>query len=141
VIVAVLFLVGWLAYGVTIPSSTWPAAAVTIVLGSVVFCALAFALAPLVWSLEAALPVAQALSLPLYFISGIFFPESAMPHWILKVADVFPMRPLATALFNAFDPHTVGTGFDWGALGVLSAWGVGALVIASLRFGWSPKGT
>lgn len=139
VIVAVLILVGWLVYDVTVPTSTWLAVVVTIALGSMVFCALAFAIATFVWSLEAALPVAQAVSLPIYFISGIFFPEDSMPHWVLNIADVLPMRPLSTLLFDAFNPHTVGSAFDWGALGVLLAWGVGALVVASLRFGWSPK--
>lgn len=141
VIVAVLILLGWLVYDVTLPSSTWLAVAVTIALGSMVFCALAFAISTFVWSREAAVPMAQVVSLPIYFISGIFFPEDSMPDWILDIAGVLPMRPLANALFDAFNPNTVGAGFNWGALGIMLAWGVGALVVATLRFGWSPKRT
>jgi ABC-2 type transport system permease protein len=141
VIVAVLLLVGWLVYDVTVPASAWPAVAVTIALGSMVFCALAFAISTFVGSLEAALPVAQFVSLPIYFISGIFFPADSMPDWVLDIAEVFPMRPLATALLEGFNPNTVGAAFDWGALAVMLAWGVGALIVATVRFSWSPKGT
>jgi ABC-2 type transport system permease protein len=138
-IVAVLLLVGGLAYDVTLPRSTWLAAGVTVTLGSVVFCTLAYAIATFVRSAEAALPVAQVVSLPVYFISGIFFPEDGIPDWILNVAEVLPMRPLATSLFDAFDPQTSGAAFDWGSLGIMSAWGAAALVVASRRFGWSPR--
>lgn len=138
-IVVLLFGVGRIAYDVTIPTNTIAAAIVTIVLGSFVFASLAFAISSFVGSSEAALPVAQFVSLPLYFISGIFFPEDAIPGWLLDVAGWFPIRPLAKALFETFDPHTHGSGFAWGDLGALAAWGLAALLVASLRFRWSPR--
>jgi ABC-2 type transport system permease protein len=138
-IVVLLFGVGRIAYDVSIPTSTLAAAVVTIVLGSFVFASLAFAISSFVGSSEAALPIAQFVSLPLYFISGIFFPSDAIPGWLLNVADWFPIRPLATALLAAFDPHTKGSGFEWGDLATLAAWGLAALVVASLRFRWSPR--
>ena len=30
--------------------------------------------------------------LPLYFISGVFVAASVLPHWLVDVADVFPVR-------------------------------------------------
>jgi ABC-2 type transport system permease protein len=138
-IVVLLFLIGWIAYGVTLPSGTLFAAAVTVLLGAVVFATLAYAISSFVGSTDAALPVAQVASLPFYFISGIFFPQDAIPHWLLSVADWFPFRPLATALFDTFNPHTHGMGFDWAELGTLAAWGAGAVLIAAARFRWSPR--
>ena len=138
-IVVLLFAIGRIAYGVALPTSTLLAAVVTVFLGAIVFAALAYAISSFVGSTDAALPIAQVASLPLYFVSGLFFPQDAIPKWLLHAAAWFPVRPLAKGLLDAFNPHTHGMGFNWVALGTLAAWGAGALVIAALRFRWSPR--
>lgn len=135
-----LAIVGRLAYGVTVPGRTLPAMLVAVAVGAAAFCCLGFALAAVVKSEESAQPVLQATVLPLYFISGVFFPEDTIPDWLLAVADVFPIRHLAKALFEAYDPATTGAGFAFGHLAIVAAWGAAGIVFAVRRFKWTPQG-
>ena len=61
--------------------------------------------------------------LPLYFISGVFVSVSVLPHWLVTIAGVFPVRHLAAALLVAYNPHTRGSGFAGADLLVVAAWG------------------
>lgn len=135
---AVLLVIGWLAYGATIPGRTAPALVVTVIVGALVFCCLGFALASVIRNQDAAQPVTQIIMLPLYFISGVFVAASVLPHWLTGIASVFPVRHLAAALVSAYNPHTTGAGFAGWDLLVLTAWGIGGLIIALWRFSWVP---
>jgi len=112
----------------------------TIVVGSLVFCCLGFALASVIHDEDAAQPVTQAVMLPLYFISGVFVAASQLPKWLVDVATVFPVRHLASALLNAYNPNTHGAGFSAVDLLVLVVWGAAGLAIAVRRFSWLPLG-
>ena len=137
-VTAVLLVIGWLFFNATIPGRTAPALVVTVILGAISFCCLGFALASMIRNQDAAQPITQASMLPLYFISGVFVAVSALPHWLVDVADVFPVRHLAAALLTAYNPHTTGAGFAWADLLIVVAWGAGGLVIALWRFSWVP---
>ncbi len=136
----VLALVGWLAYGVDVPGRTLPAVLVTVAVGAASLCCVGYAFSTLVRTEESATPILQATILPLYFISGVFFPEDTVPRWLLGIADVFPIRHLAKALLDAYDPATKGSGFAPGHLAVLVAWGALGLLVAARRFKWVPQG-
>jgi ABC-2 type transport system permease protein len=136
---AVLAGVGRLAYGVEIPGRTLPAMLVAVAVGAMAFACMGFAFASLVRSEDAAQPMLQATVLPLYFISGVFFPEDTIPAWLRSVADVFPIRHLAKALLEAYDPATTAAGFAWGHLAIVAAWGVLGLVLAARLFRWTPQ--
>jgi ABC-2 type transport system permease protein len=97
-IVAVLILVGRIAYGVSVPVSHLPAIALATFVGSASFSCLGYALVSVVNSSDAAQPITQIVVLPLYFISGIFFPQDSIPGWMLSIADIFPMRHLQQAM-------------------------------------------
>jgi ABC-2 type transport system permease protein len=140
VLAALLLVIGWAGYGASIPGKTAPAFVLDIVVGAVVFCCLGFALASVINNADAAQPVVQAIVLPLCFISGVFIPYLELPHWLVDIGSVFPVRPLAAAMLAAYNPHTTGSGLRWGDLLVLAAWGVGGLLIAIRRFSWLPRG-
>ena len=140
VMAALLLGIGWAAYGAHVPGRTAAALAVTVVVGAASFCCLGFALASLIRNQEAAVPTTQALLLPLYFISGVFVAVSILPHWLVDVAGVFPVRHLADALLTAYNPYTSGLGFAGRDLLIVAAWGVGGLLIALRRFSWLPLG-
>ena len=81
----------------------------------------------------------NAVVLPLYFISGVFFPTDEAPAWLNDVANVFPIRHLAEALLHAFEPASkcrdrMGAPGRGGAVG---GGGPGGRV---LTFRWTPKG-
>jgi ABC-2 type transport system permease protein len=56
----------------------------------------------------------------------------------VDVAEVFPVRHLATALLTAYNPHTTSAGFAGADLLVVALWGVGGLAIALWRFSRIP---
>ena len=139
-IAAVLFVIGWAVYGASIPGRTAPALALDIIVGSLVFCCLGFAVATVITSVDAAQPFTFAIVLPLSFISGVFIPAGELPNWLINIGAVFPVRALAASLLAAYNPHTTGSGLNWGDLTVLAAWGVVGLIIAMRRFRWLPRG-
>jgi ABC-2 type transport system permease protein len=143
-VVSVLMLVfltalGKVAYGVEVPWERAPAVLVTLAVGAAAFCALGIALTALIPSEDAAAPVTNVCLLPLYFLSGVFIPESEIPDGVLSFADAFPIRHFFEAFFTAYSPTTVGSGFEWGDLAVVAAWGVAGLLIAIKTFRWAPR--
>jgi ABC-2 type transport system permease protein len=137
-ITALLLGIGWIFYRAAVPGRTAPALVVTVIVGALAFCCLGFALASLIRNQDSAQPITQAAMLPLYFISGVFVAVSALPHWLVDVADVFPVRHLAAALLTAYNPHTTGAGFAATDLLIIAAWGAGGLAIALWKFSWVP---
>jgi ABC-2 type transport system permease protein len=136
----VLLSIGWAAYGASIPGRTAPAFVLDIIVGATAFCSLGFAAATLIRTVDAVQPVIWATVLPLCFISGIFIPVSVLPLWLARIGYVFPIHPLAAALLQAYNPHTAGSGLNWGYLAILAAWGAAGLIIAVRRFSWLPRG-
>jgi len=138
-ITTVLLLIGWAAYGASIPGRTAPAFVLDVVVGAAVFCCLGFAVASLIGSVDAAQPVVQAIVLPLSFISGVFIASSELPAWLADIGKVFPVEPLVAALVAAYNPHTAGSGFRWTDLGIMAIWGAAGLIVALRRFSWLPR--
>jgi ABC-2 type transport system permease protein len=131
---------GAIFFDVAVPTSTLPALVVTLLVGAFAFCSLGFALSAAIPSEDAAPAITNATVLPLYFLSGVFIPETEIPDGVLRFADLFPIRHFFEAFFAAFDPATTGAGFEWGQLAVVAAWGVAGLLIALRWFRWTPRG-
>jgi ABC-2 type transport system permease protein len=108
--------------------------------GAASFCCLGYAVTTLVRTEDAALPTTTALTLPLYFISGVFVAVPALPPWLADVGEIFPVRHLANALLAAYNPHTTGLGFAGPDLLIVAAWGAAGLLIAIRTFSWLPLG-
>jgi ABC-2 type transport system permease protein len=140
VLVIVIVVIGRIFYGVHLPSKTLPAFVLGVVVGSGSFTCLAFAVASFIHNEDSAQPIIQAITLPLYFISGVFVPTTQLSKTLRDIADVFPVAHLDKALFKAFDPSTTGVGIAGTDFLVLAAWGLAGLVIALWRFSWSPRG-
>jgi ABC-2 type transport system permease protein len=139
VMTGVLAAIGWLAYGAHIQAGHLAALAVTVLIGAASFGALGFALATLIRGTDSAQPIVAAITLPLYFISGVFLASNLLPHWLLNVASVFPVRPFQQALLAAYNPFSAGTGFAGHDLLIIAAWGIAGLLIAIRRFRWTPQ--
>jgi ABC-2 type transport system permease protein len=133
--------IGRIAYGVEIPWDRAPAILVTLAVGAATFCCLGLALTGFIPSQSAAAPITNIAIFPLYFLSGVFIPESEIPDGVLHVADVFPVRHFFQGFFSAWDPSTAGAGFHWVDLAVVAAWGIAGFVIAMRSFRWTPQGS
>lgn len=144
VVVAVIMLVlvaalGLIAYGVEIPWGHLPAVLVALAIGAASFCCLGFALTTIIPSQEAAAPITNVMVLPLYFLSGVFVPESEIPSGVLSFSELFPVRNFFEAFLSAWDPASAGGAFAWGNLAIVAAWGLAGLAIAVTRFRWVPR--
>ena len=139
VVVGVIVVIGRLAFGVPVPAATLPGVVLASVVGAFTFCCLAFGVSAFIANADAAQPILQFVTLPLYFISGVFIPDAHNPRWLRNVANVFPVRHLAQAELRAFDPLARAPGIAWGHLLVLAAWGVAGLAVAVRFFRWTPR--
>jgi ABC-2 type transport system permease protein len=137
VMLVVVAAIGAVVYGVPVPWSRAGEVLATVAVGATSFCALGIALSGLIPSQDAAAPITQLIALPLYFISGVFIPQNEIPAGILSVADALPVRPLFECFFAIWVPSA--SGFDWGNLAVVAAWGVAGTVIALRTFRWTPR--
>jgi ABC-2 type transport system permease protein len=134
--VTVLFLVGVLAFGVDVYPRLLPAALVTMLLGTIAFCAIGMAIASVVPNGNAAPAIVNVIVLPMTFISGVFYPMTGAPQWLQAISNVLPLRHLVDAFGATFSPYTTGWGFAWNDLAVLAAWGVFGTVFAIRHFRW-----
>jgi ABC-2 type transport system permease protein len=138
VVVAVLLAFGRLVYGVHLRIAALPGVAFTVVVGSITFCVLGYALSTAITNEDAAQPMVQAIMLPLYFISGVFIVGS-LPSWLHHIAEVFPVYHLANGLHNAYLPNGHAVGIVWSDIGVLAIWAAIGVAVALTRFSWLPK--
>lgn len=138
-LVIVMLALSWAAFGIAPPWEQLPGLLLTVVVGTISFCMLGIAITAAIPTEDAAAPIANGISLPLFFISGTFFPISQTPDWLQTVSDVLPVRHLTDAMLTVFDPSTDGPGLEWLDYLVMSAWGVAALLLAMRYFSWTPR--
>jgi ABC-2 type transport system permease protein len=137
ILAALITAAGMLFYGVGAPMH--PAMLLLVLAaGGMSFCALGLALSALIPNADAAPAITNAVVLPLLFLSGIFYPLD--PNSILThIADWFPMRHFALAVFATFDPRGIEHGVPWGDLRSMLIWGAVGLVVSVRRFQWEPR--
>jgi len=140
VLAALLLLVGRVAYSVSIPLHSLAALTLAISVGTFAFCSLGFAASGLIRNVDSAQPVMMGVTLPLFFISGVFVPWPFIPSWLRAVAEVFPVRHMATAVHAPLSPGTC-SGVRIVDLGVTALWGAVALLVAARSFRWTPNHT
>jgi ABC-2 type transport system permease protein len=139
-LVVIVIAFGAVFYGVDVPTTTMPAFIVTITLAAATFCALGLAVSAFVPNAQAASAIANATVLPILFISDVFVPLGEdPPAWIDILSNIFPVRHLSEACITAFNPYTTGSGFEWGDLAVIAAWGVIGAAVAVRYFTWEPR--
>jgi ABC-2 type transport system permease protein len=133
--VAVMLAVGIGLFGAHASLATLPGLVSVLLLGSVCFTLLGVAGSRLVNKPEGGMGILMVITLPLTFISNIWFPIDDAPSWVKDLAGVFPLKPLADGIATAFDPSTAGPGFAGHDLLVLGLWTLGgcALMARTLR--------
>lgn len=82
-----------------------------------------------------AAPLANMITFPMMFLSGVFFPRFLMPEWLQSVSGFLPLTPVVDgARFIITEGKTI---FDIGAqIGLLAVWLVVIYAIALRVFKW-----
>ncbi|MEE8600642.1 ABC transporter permease [Euzebya tangerina] len=137
---ALMVAVGVVVFDVQIVTDKLPAALLTLLVGTLAFCALGGAVAALSPSVAATSAIANGIVIPLSFISEIFVIDADFPRWLDILGWLFPVKHFAVALQETFNPFSPGAGVGWDHLGVMALWGVVGLVVARARFRWEPVG-
>lgn len=134
-----LLVIAKIGYGVGFGAGALVSIAVTALVGTLAFACIAFLVSGLIGSVDAAQPIVQASTMPLYFISGIWIPVQSLSSTLRSVASVFPVEHLAAALHLASIHGSFSSAFSPRDLLVLGAWGLGAVALAARRFSWLPS--
>ena len=134
----VLVIVGALVLGVSVGGGrigAWFDLTIMALLGGALFIAIGLAVSGWAKNEETAAPVANIISMPMMFLSGVFFPLSVLPEWVARWAQYLPLTYLADGMraitVEGASITTLGTEL----LG-LAVWTAIAFVIATRMFRW-----
>jgi ABC-2 type transport system permease protein len=123
----VLFPFAYVAGGVRLDPSVWVTLASRVLLGSIPFIALGFAIGYLSGP-NSAVAVINLIYLPTAFASGLFFPKQLLPSFIQSIAPYLPLHFFGQLGWDAVGAPTDGTvATDWL---YLAAYGVFFFVVA-----------
>lgn len=105
------------------------------ILGTIVFLAFGFAIAGWAKDENQAAPVANLISFPMLFLSGVFFPTDGLPTWLQKIVGLLPLTFLADAMRSVSTQGATLWEVRGDILGLL-VWGIIAFIIAVKVFKW-----
>ena len=105
-------------------------------LGTVCLAALALAVSATIPTAEAAGPVTLASYLPFAILSGVFSTTLALPGWLDRGLETFPVKALVDVLRAGYAPGPQR--FPAAGLVVLAAWALTGVVLARRFFRWHP---
>ena len=137
--VALMVFVGAIFYHVHLSVHLLVGLVVYVALGVSCFCSLALALSGVCKTAESASAIGPLAATILSFLSGVFIPAFIMPAWLIDIGKVFPLEHAAQGLQSAF-LIAGSTGINALNTGVLLAWAVVALAVASRNFRWDARG-
>lgn len=139
IMTVIIVLIGRVLFSVSLNANGIPSLLITLLVGAFSFAAIGLALTTIIPSEDAAPAVTNAIFLPLYFISDVFIIGADTPAFIQRIGDIFPVKHLANALQESFDPFAESAPFPWENWLVIAAWGAVAAVVTLRTFRWTPR--
>lgn len=131
VILLLLFTLGASFGGVHMPGAQWLALLLTLVAGSIPFCALGLAVG-LHAGAQPSPAIVNLIYLPMSFLSGLWVPLHLLPHWLQDVALTLPAYHLSRIALGVV--HMANAGNLWVHLIYLAVFTAVCLLIA--QRGW-----
>jgi len=114
---------------------SWLVLAIIVGLALLIFLAVGFAVAGWAKNEDQAAPVANLISLPMLFLSGVFFPRDAMPEALQTVTQFMPLTYVNEALRGVMNEGAGLADLGPQLLG-MGVWAVITFVIAVRLFKW-----
>jgi ABC-2 type transport system permease protein len=129
---ALILGVGVFVFGATIHGNVvW--LFVLAIVGNLIFLSIGFSIAGRAKNADAADGMANAIALPMLFLSGTFFPTDTLPEFMQTVVAILPLTPLLEAMRIVAvegDPITAASS----QLLLLGGWVVASFAVASRLF-------
>lgn len=133
--VLLLLLTGWLLFRVAIEGS-WISIAVVCAVGALSFAGLGLFLASRARKIETISGLMNAVMLPMWIFSGIFFSSSRFPEVLQPLIQALPLTQLNNAL-RAVITDGAPLWSQWLPLIILSTYGMIAFILALKWFRWT----
>jgi ABC-2 type transport system permease protein len=130
----IIIVVGRLLFGVSVQGN-WFLLFFLVILGALTFVSLGYLLVSFSRTEESAQGIIQMVQFPMMFLSGIFFPTSIMPDFLVPVMKVLPLTYLGDAIRHVMLGWDSAFGFS-NDIYILLGWLVVSLVLAVKRFRW-----
>ena len=109
--------------------------AIVVLLAAMIFLAIGFSVAGWAKNEDQAAPVANLISLPMMFLSGVFFPRDAMPAFLANITQFMPLTYVNEALRSI-----VNDGAGLASLGPqllgMGVWAAITFLVAVRLFSW-----
>ncbi len=132
--IAVLLLSATVLFGVHIQGGLTSVVLLSLV-GGLAFLTIGFAVSGLAATEEAASAIGNLLTMPMMFLSGVYFPLSGAPGWLKPIVNVLPLTYLVNGLRDVMEKgnslDSIGTDF-----GVLAITAVVGFAVATRTFRW-----
>jgi ABC-type multidrug transport system permease subunit len=132
--VLVLLLFAWLAFGVVIQGSLL-AVSFLIVLGAATFAGVGLLVACRAQTLETVSGLMNLVMLPMWILSGIFFPPDRFPEAAQPFIHALPLTPLIEALRNVC-LEGASLASQWQQVAILGTWAIVSFLLALRWFRW-----
>ena len=130
----ILLLVGWAVFRINIKGNPLYIAFL-IILGAASFLALGFLIASVTKTLKTAEMASNAITFPMMFLSGVFFPLAILPPFLAVIAKCLPLYYLGDALRKVMIQGK-GLGQVWLDILVVGGMGIICFLAAIKLFRW-----
>jgi len=132
--IVILTLIGVFGFGANLHVD-FPTLLVGFLIGALAFNALGYLFSSFSKSIEAYMGMANIASFLMMFLSGIFFPTSGFPEWLVPVSHVLPLTYFVNSIRDGMVYGSgILTGEFWTGIGILGAWGVVAFLAGALIY-------
>lgn len=107
--------------------------AIWVILGTLVFLMMGFIISSFSRTATAAETLAQIITMPMLFLSGVFFSTETLPTLVKKVVDILPLSPIIDALRKIIiDGDTLASTTH--QLWIVGGWLMATFIVALLSF-------
>jgi ABC-2 type transport system permease protein len=135
----IILVLGVIIWGLNFHVGILPGLIISLLLGTAAFTTLGIGMTRFIPNAESGPVVINLVVLPLTFISNIWFPTNSLPSALKSIADVFPIKALASSLQYTFDPRHHGAALNGSDLRTLAIWTVVGIWLM-VRFLRQPQG-
>ncbi|MFA7253363.1 MAG: ABC transporter permease [Patescibacteria group bacterium] len=101
--------------------------------GGILFQLLGFVIASFTKTVDAAQGAATAITIPMMFLGGVFFPIDTLPGWLFSIVQYLPIAPLLRIIRGVVLEGASVFATPSNAI-IVMVWIVGALLLASWKF-------
>ncbi len=132
--ISLLLLVAKLVFDINILGS-WFLFYLFIILGSILFLGLGFALGGVAKTQSAVAIFGNLLIFPQVFLAGVFFSVDSLPEWLVPVAQMLPLTFVSDALRQVANDGAGLSNLGFDLLGI-AVWTVIGILLATWLFKW-----